>query len=450
MYGALRDGMDAWGSTMARGRALWPVVQGSLVGGTTVINSAIAVRTPGDIFNQWRDEIGIPTHRLQPSVERIQDELERELGAQSVPLPALGRHNLLALRGSKKLGVEGHVIRRYVKRCQGKGSCLQGCRAGNKQSLNLTFVPEVLLRGGYVLSCAPVERILMDGSRAVGVTGRFRHPTTRRRGATFRLRARRGVVVAASVTRSPLLLQRSGVRSPMLGEGFRAHPGAPILGFYDEPVDMNSGATQGWASLAYRDAPGFKLESLSLPLDMVAGRLPGGGQVLMERLREYRHIAVWVQVCRAESVGRVTTNLFGRPEVRYSLDRADMVRFRQGLVAVARTHFAAGARAIIPGVYGLPYKLGPDDIGLLETAPLEPRAYVSILTHLFGGCIMGPDPGTSVCDPAGRVHGYDGLYVADASVIPTNLGVNPQHTIMALSRHFAEEMLGAEQHARVA
>ncbi len=43
---------------------------------------------------------------------------------------------------------------------------------------------------------------------------------------------------------------------------------------------------------------------------------------------------------------------------------------------------------------------------------------------------MGKDPETSVTDARGRVHGVEGLVVADASVIPTNLGVNPQHTIM--------------------
>jgi choline dehydrogenase-like flavoprotein len=204
---------------------------------------------------------------------------------------------------------------------------------------------------------------------------------------------------------------------------------------------MNTGATQGWASLAYRESPGFKMESLSLPLDMVAGRLPGAGRALMERLLEYRHFAVWVQVCRAESVGRVSRNLLGRPDVRYSLGRADMHRFRQGLVAVARTHFAAGASAVIPSIHGLPYKLGPDQLPMLESAPLDPRAYVSILSHLFGGCVMGPDPRLAVCDHEGRVHGHEALFVADASVIPSNLGVNPQHTIMGLARHFAERWL---------
>jgi choline dehydrogenase-like flavoprotein len=89
----------------------------------------------------------------------------------------------------------------------------------------------------------------------------------------------------------------------------------------------------------------------------------------------------------------------------------------------------------------MPYKLAPDEIDQLKDAPLDPRAYVAILSHLFGGCMMGKDPARSVCDGRGRVHGYEGLYIADASAIPTNLGVNPQHTIMALARHFAEQIL---------
>jgi hypothetical protein len=38
-------------------------------------------------------------------------------------------------------------------------SALQGCRKGRKQSTNVNYVPEVLERGGYVLSCAPVDRV---------------------------------------------------------------------------------------------------------------------------------------------------------------------------------------------------------------------------------------------------------------------------------------------------
>ncbi|MGZ3454863.1 MAG: GMC family oxidoreductase, partial [Polyangiales bacterium] len=86
-------------------------------------------------------------------------------------------------------------------------------------------------------------------------------------------------------------------------------------------------------------------------------------------------------------------------------------------------------------------ELAPDQIDQLKEAPLDPRHYVAILSHLFGGTVMGADKTRSVCDENGRVHDYENLYVADASVIPTNLGVNPQHTIMALARLFAERAL---------
>jgi choline dehydrogenase-like flavoprotein len=443
VYGAMRDMLDAWGSNFTRGRAFWPIVQGALVGGSTVINSAIAVRTPGDIFERWEREHGVGGPVMADAMWRIQDELERELHVEEVPEIALGRSNRLARKGADAVGYENHYMKRYVKGCRGDGQCLQGCRSDRKQSLNRNYIPEVITRGGSVVSCAPVARILLEGRRAIGVKGWFRHPQTKKRGAEFVIRAKKGVLVAASVTRSPLLLARSGVKNRAIGKGFRAHPGAPVFGSYDEPVDMNTGATQGWASIAHREKPGFKLESLSLPLDMIAGRVAGSGNVLMERLTEFRHLAMWVQACRAETVGEVRAAWNGQPAVHYTLSREDMLRFREGLYIVAATHVAAGARAVLPTIYGMPYKLLPNEIHKLKEAPLDPRAYISILSHLFGGCVMGKDAERSVCDARGRVHGYEGLHIADASAIPTNLGVNPQHTIMALARYWSEGILGA-------
>lgn len=443
IYGAMRDMVDAWGSSFTRGRAYWPIIQGTLVGGTTVINSAIGVRTPADIFEQWEREHGVGGRAMADAVGAIQDELERELSMVEVPAAALGRSNTLARKAANAIGFDNHYMHRYVKDCLGHSECFQGCRADRKQSLNRNFVPETIERGGDVLSCAPVDRVVFDGARATGVRGRFRHPQTHAWGAAFQVRAKRGVLVAASATKSPILLKRSGVKSRALGGFFRAHPGTPLFGVYDEPIDMHVGATQGWASTAFREKPGFKLETLSLPLDMIAGRLSGSGVELMDRLSEFRHMAMWVHTVRAESVGSVHEGFGGRPVVKYTLDRADMIRLREAMYTIAKMHVAAGARALVPSIYGMPYKLMPDEIDLLKDAPLDPRAYIAILSHLFGGCVMGKDPSRSVCDGNGRVHGHENLYVVDASAIPTNLGVNPQHTIMALARLWAREMLEA-------
>ncbi len=441
-YGGMRDLMDDWGAQVTANRALWPVVQARTMGGTTVINSAICVRTPDDIFAQWVREHGLED--LRAPVLRAQDRVERELCVEEVPVAARGRSNLLAKRGGDALGFsDSHYMMRYAKGCEGSGQCIQGCRARRKQSTNLNYVPETRARGGIILSSAPVERVLLERGRAVGVTGRFVHPSTHAKGTRFVVRARRAVVVAASVTHSPVLLMRSGIKSPALGNYFRAHPGTGVFGCYDEPVDMNVGATQGWASTAFRVDPGLKLETLAIPPELVASRLSGGGTELMKRLTEYRHLAMWCHAVRAESTGTIRASFFGNPVVRYELDGADMLRFRKGMHLLARQHVAAGAKAVLPGISGMPYKLMANEVDKLAEAPLDPRRYIAILSHLFGGCVMGKDPKTSVVDASGRVHGVPGLVVADASVIPTNLGVNPQHTIMGLAATFAERLLDA-------
>ena len=72
-YGAMRDLVDDWGSQVTMGRALWPVVQARTVGGTTVINSAICVRTPDDIFDQWKNDHGVSG--LRDRVGKAQDRI---------------------------------------------------------------------------------------------------------------------------------------------------------------------------------------------------------------------------------------------------------------------------------------------------------------------------------------------------------------------------------------
>jgi choline dehydrogenase-like flavoprotein len=54
---------------------------------------------------------------------------------------------------------------------------------------------------------------------------------------------------------------------------------------------------------------------------------------------------------------------------------------------------------------------------------------------------MGRDPASTVVDPYGRLHGMRNLFVADASVFPSCVGVNPQVTIMALATRTARHIL---------
>ena len=68
-----------------------------------------------------------------------------------------------------------------------------------------------------------------------------------------------------------------------------------------------------------------------------------------------------------------------------------------------------------------------------------------ITVHPLGGCPMSDDPRTGVVDDLGKVHGYDGLYVLDGSIVPTSLGVNPSKTIAALAERGAEHLAARER-----
>jgi choline dehydrogenase-like flavoprotein len=249
------------------------------------------------------------------------------------------------------------------------------------------------------------------------------------------LHARRAVVIAASTVQTPNLLRRSGVRSPALGRHFQAHPALALGGLFDRPITMAFGATQGAESIHFRRSDRFKLETISLPPDLAAARVPGVGAELAERLASLPNVAVWAAVVRAKAEGAVSEGLGGADRVRWTMTDDDVRVARRAAALIARMLFEAGAREVWPGVHGIPGVLRSiDEVALLEEAPLDPRSYAVIASHLFGAARMGVDPRASVVDPSFRVHGAAGLYVTDSSVFPTNLGVNPQHTIMAMSR----------------
>jgi len=72
----------------------------------------------------------------------------------------------------------------------------------------------------------------------------------------------------------------------------------------------------------------------------------------------------------------------------------------------------------------------------VKAADLELIAF-----HPMGTCRMGDDPKTSVINPRLESHDIKGMYIADGSIFPSSLGVNPQESIMAFSRYCAHNLI---------
>ncbi len=80
----------------------------------------------------------------------------------------------------------------------------------------------------------------------------------------------------------------------------------------------------------------------------------------------------------------------------------------------------------------------------LDTWPLS--GYITV--HPLGGAPMADDRQRGVVDDAGKVHGYEGLYVLDGSIVPAALGVNPSKTIAALAERGVEKMIASRAGGR--
>lgn len=434
LFPALRRMFRDMGAQVARGRAYMPILQGSCLGGSTVVNSAIVWRIPDDVYAPWRDSFGLGQALPLEALHRNWDRIEAELSVAPTPAEVWGGVNGLLDRAKDRLGVSALATRRSVKDCRGSARCLTGCPFGAKQSMLVSYLPYAEQRGAALLAGARVDRVEFDGDRAAAVVGRFRGP------GEFTLRARKAVLVAASAIQTPGLLRRSGVRSPHLGAHFQAHPGCALLGAFDRPVEPWSGATQGYEADEHRVDQRYKIETICLPPEMLFARTPGVGGEWVRRLARARHTAVWAVQMRAYAEGTVRERFFGT-DVRYDLTAADMTNLRKGLRFTAELFFAAGAREVWPGIHGLPVRLtDPGQARLLEEGPDDPSAYSFILSHLFGTARMSRLAKDGVVGTDFGVHGAQGLYVIDSSLFPTNLGVNPQHPIMGVAMLAAQRI----------
>ena len=426
---------------VAMGRSVIPMLQGRCVGGTTVVNGAIVWRLPEDVYERCFEH---PLAReLLPlsGILACMDRIERDLSVAPAPDRLLGGNGTLMKVGAEKLGWRGHAIRRNVLDCQGSGRCLEACPTRRKQSLEQTYLPRAERLGARVLPDHEVRTIETSAARAVAVTGR------RADGSPFRFRVRRGVVVAAGAVHSPLLLRRSGLGPrEHVGAHFHCHPGTAVAGIYRDPVRIWEGATQSYEIDEFRHR-GFKMEVVGLPAELAGVRLPGTGEGFQRAMRDFPNMAVWGVQVRSDAEGSVRERpLADRAAITYTPSRRDMELFREGVRRLCEVHFAAGAERVYPGVHGGPEELrSPDELGRLDDLTLDPRDWSLMSSHLFGTCRMGATEAGErggVIGFDGAVHGVRGVWVLDASIFPATLGVNPQHSIMAISMLLAERIAG--------
>ena len=432
--------------------------EGRCVGGSTVINGGMCWRTPERVLESWQRDFGLPDvspTAMEPYFERA----ERILHAEPNHPDTYGRHAHRFLEGVRKLGWSVDVNRRNMRRCVGLNNCAIGCPTGAKQSMLVTEVPRALANGARLLTGARVAKVRFSGSRAVGVAGVLLGENDR---PAFRFDAFAPLVVlAAGARHTPGILMRSRVRSRALGRHLRTHPNAKVVGVFDEALDPWIGAHQTHQVHQFLEE-GILIAYAAVPPGMLAMGLPGLGAQHARLMRQYNHMLTAGTLVEDTGSGRVRLGPDREPFMTFKLSPQDVETIHRGVALTAELMFAAGARRVLLPFAHLPAIESADEIGRIGSLKRKPGAIELMTVHIMGSARMSVRPSDGVVDESGRVHGIEGLAVADASLFPSSIGVNPMESIVALALRNVERLVAtirprrapgrsaAPGHARVA
>jgi choline dehydrogenase-like flavoprotein len=405
---------------------------GKGLGGTTLVNSGTCFRTPAPVLERWARDFGLEeltTTALAPVFDRV----ERELSVSQVTPELAGNNALVAKRGADALGWSGDFISRNARGCVGSGVCAFGCPTAAKQHTGATYVPRAWEAGAVTYSSTRAQRIELESGRARGVTARTAG------GGTLRVNADR-VVIACGAIHTPLLLRRNrlGGSSGELGKNLAIHPATAVRARFDERVDMARGVPQSYYVDEFASER-IMFEGAAGPPDYLAMSFPFSRERHRELMLDYPRLAQFGVMVSDRSRGTVRER-FGRPQVRYSLSRDDVAAFKRGVELLTELYWAAGAKAVYQPVRGID-ELRDGDPGPLPGRKLRASDLTLMAFHPLGTARADARPQHGVVDGNLKLHGAEGVYVSDASAVPSSLGVNPQITIMALATRLAFHLL---------
>ncbi len=428
---------------------------GTGVGGSTLHYTAYVPRAHADDF-RLRTEFGVGADWPFPHDELLPyyDQVEAILGVSGPspypwgpprtpyplpPLPLNGAAQLMQ-RGCATLGIRtspaanaapSRAYHRpgigHAPACSNRGFCQAGCSTGAKGSMDTTFIPLALAAGAELRTNTFVTGIETDPSGRVTAVVAVHDGVEQRQPC-------RALFLCAGAIETPrlLLLNRLG-RGPV-GQHFMAHTGVQVWGTFPEDVRPYKGIPGGLISEdTHRPADadfagGYLLQSIGVMPVTYASQAARGrglwGQAMLDHMQRFNHLA------GINILGDCLPYPGNRVELSDEMDARGLPK--------PRIHFTAGenekrmtahAEAKMRAIWAA---AGGTDVWAF------PR-----YAHTIGTCRMGTGEDNAVVDADGRAFGHPNLVIADNSVFPSALAVNPALTIMAVALRTADRFLEA-------
>ncbi len=412
------------------------VIRGRCVGGTSTVNTKVALRPSDQDYEKWHAAAGLVGEGgdpfcaadMAPHFERV----ETRLGVRERSDWQTCIHTVAP--GFQAMDAELEPVMSYTDaNCMRCGSCLQGCPTNaGKNSMNVYIHPpwadgRLTLRA----ECTVTRVVIEDRGSGLEATG-VEYVDAGGRSHAVQAGV---VVVAAGAMGSSHLLLRSGIReatggspsSQLIGRNIGWHPARIISGLFEEPQDAHRVYPISAHCMKFqndRDG-GFIVEAATIqdPIGfsiMLCDEdgVPMWGRQLSETVRKYRYFSGLLAMVTDQNNGMAWIDEDGRDRYSYEFNDVERERDEASLRFAREALLAAGAQRVLPSS--------------------------QCSTHVQGGCRMGSDPERSVVDAHAESHDVRRLFLGDSSVVPTTLSVNPSLTIMSLASRLAAYLAGGE------
>jgi cholesterol oxidase len=443
------------------------VLTGVGVGGGSLVYANVQLRAPDDVFEDPAWPRAIDAAALRPYYDRTEAALDPRHTPAEPPLPKIRAFDAMAARAglrSERLPIAVHFgkDRRHPfsgvlqHGCANLGRCDIGCPLLSKNTVDITYVARAEAHGAEVRPLHEVHRIDPPDSDGGHWRVRFRdlqHAGDGEASAPV-------LVLAAGTLGSTRLLLRNRRRlprlSPALGTRFSGNGDALSLALDPQEPDVAG------ARADYGPTMTSRIDLSAQQRLMVAdGGLPSSFGGLLQIVRGVRAITGWGRVVLRAKGLAARVGLSDRQVTHRNLTLARMQPIGDTLVFLNIGRDAADGRMRLTPLFRcfdirwsrdasaelfarmrrlageLAQAAGATSFFALDAGPLGKF----ITVHPLGGCPMSDDPRGGVVDDHGRVHGYEGLYVLDGSIVPTSLGVNPSKTIAALAERGVERLV---------
>lgn len=438
------------------------ILAGSTVGGGSTINWSASIKTPHHVCKEWCD-----IHELElfesTLYKEAMDVVCKKMGVQS-DFEEEGFNNAVLRKGCHEMGYPVNNIPRNAPPNHYCGWCCMGCKDGTKKGTSETWLVDLVKSGnGAILPKCEAIQILhrekkgSDRKTASGVAFAIEYNGNK----DICVVESKVTIIACGALSTPSLLKRSGLKNENIGRNLHLHPVTMAWGYFpnspsssklwpeEHKKSYEGGIMTAMSTVVAefnKSGYGAVIQTPSLHPGLFSILMPwNSGMDIKDRMRKFSRTAHVFALARDQGSGTVDSPSC----ISYHMKDADKENLKKGIEKVLRILAAAGAEEIGThnnkgnrlNVKKVSYHEFEKFVKEESSMELTDLSTPICSAHQMGSCRMGNNPKDSVVNQMGETWEVEDLYIADASVFPTALGVNPMVTIQAIAYCTAQHVL---------